>query len=436
MNEITIIGAGLAGAEAAWQAANLGVKVKLYEMRPGKMTPAHQTGDFAELVCSNSLRASALENAVGLLKEEMRMLNSLVMDCADRHKVPAGGALAVDREGFSHAVTEKLSAHPNVTIIREEVTDIPVESIVIVAAGPLASGKLAESIKNRTGGDYLYFHDAVAPIITADSIDMNIAFRASRYGRGEDYLNCPLTEEEYHRFYHALMEAQEHPMKEFENETYFEGCMPVEEMAKRGRNTLAFGPMKPVGLTDPRTGNRPYAVVQLRQDNAAATLYNMVGFQTHIKWDDQRRVFGMIPGLENAEFVRYGVMHRNTFINSPVLLYPTMQLKTHPEILFAGQITGVEGYVESASNGIVAGINGVQRALGQESLVFPRETAIGSLCHYITSADPKHFQPMNITFGLMPPLGKRIRDKKEKNKLIAKRALEALNNFKATWGLA
>jgi methylenetetrahydrofolate--tRNA-(uracil-5-)-methyltransferase len=435
MKEITIIGAGLAGAEAAWQAANLGAKVKLYEMRPGKMTPAHHTGDFAELVCSNSLRASALENAVGLLKEEMRLLNSLIMDCADRHKVPAGGALAVDREGFSRAVTEKLSAHPHITVIREEVTTIPSEGVAIIAAGPLASDQLTESIRTYTGGEYLYFHDAVAPIISADSIDMNIAFRASRYGRGEDYLNCPMTEEEYQRFYDALMAAQAHPLKEFENETYFEGCMPVEEMAQRGRDTLAFGPMKPVGLTDPRTGNRPYAVVQLRQDNAAATLYNMVGFQTHLKWEDQRRVFSLIPGLENAEFVRYGVMHRNTFINSPVLLDPTMQLKQDPRVFFAGQITGVEGYVESASNGIVAGVNAVRYALGQEGLVFPRETAVGSLCHYITSADPKHFQPMNITFGLIPPLGKKIRDKKERNKQIAQKALGSLNQFKAAWDL-
>lgn len=435
MKEITIIGAGLAGAEAAWQAANLGAKVKLYEMRPGKMTPAHHTGDFAELVCSNSLRASALENAVGLLKEEMRLLNSLIMDCADRHKVPAGGALAVDREGFSRAVTEKLSAHPHITVIREEVTTIPSEGVTIIAAGPLASDQLTESIRTYTGGEYLYFHDAVAPIISADSIDMNIAFRASRYGRGEDYLNCPMTEEEYRRFYDALMAAQAHPLKEFENETYFEGCMPVEEMAQRGRDTLAFGPMKPVGLTDPRTGNRPFAVVQLRQDNAAATLYNMVGFQTHLKWEDQRRVFSLIPGLENAEFVRYGVMHRNTFINSPVLLDPTMQLKQDPRVFFAGQITGVEGYVESASNGIVAGVNAVRYALGQEGLVFPRETAVGSLCHYITSADPKHFQPMNITFGLIPPLGKKIRDKKERNKQIAQKALGSLNQFKAAWDL-
>jgi methylenetetrahydrofolate--tRNA-(uracil-5-)-methyltransferase len=435
MKEITIIGAGLAGAEAAWQAANLGAKVKLYEMRPGKMTPAHHTGDFAELVCSNSLRASALENAVGLLKEEMRLLNSLIMDCADRHKVPAGGALAVDREGFSRAVTEKLSAHPHITVIREEVTTIPSEGVAIIAAGPLASDQLTESIRTYTGGEYLYFHDAVAPIISADSIDMNIAFRASRYGRGEDYLNCPMTEEEYQRFYDALMAAQAHPLKEFENETYFEGCMPVEEMAQRGRDTLAFGPMKPVGLTDPRTGNRPFAVVQLRQDNAAATLYNMVGFQTHLKWEDQRRVFSLIPGLENAEFVRYGVMHRNTFINSPVLLDPTMQLKQDPRVFFAGQITGVEGYVESASNGIVAGVNAVRYALGQEGLVFPRETAVGSLCHYITSADPKHFQPMNITFGLIPPLGKKIRDKKERNKQIAQKALGSLNQFKAAWDL-
>lgn len=430
MPEITIIGAGLAGAEAAWQAARMGCSVNLYEMRPEKQTSVHHTGDFAELVCSNSLRAANIENAVGLLKEEMRRLHSLIMESADLHRVPAGGALAVDREGFSRYITEKLAEHPLINIHREEVLHIPQDGITVVASGPLTDGALAEDISGFLGTAYLYFHDAVAPIITSDSINYNIVFRASRYGKGDDdYLNCPMTEEEYNRFYDALIEASVHEHKEFEKETYFEGCMPVEEMARRGRQTLAFGPMKPVGLIDPRTGKQPYAVVQLRQDNAAATLFNIVGFQTHLKWEEQRRVFRMIPGLEQAEFSRLGVMHRNTFINSPIVLMPTMQVKKQPEILFAGQITGVEGYIESASNGLVAGINAARLALAKEPIVFPRETALGSLCHYITSTDAKHFQPMNITFGLMPPLEKRIRDKKEKNRQLAGRALESLDAF-------
>lgn len=427
MPEIKIIGAGLAGAEAAWQAAKMGCAVKLYEMRPEKQTPVHRTGDFAELVCSNSLRAAAIENAVGLLKEEMRRLNSITMESADLHRVPAGGALAVDREGFAQYITEKLEEHPLITVYREEVNDIPQEGIGIIASGPLTSGAFAEAIAQFLGTEYLYFHDAVAPIITADSINYDIVFRASRYGKGDDdYLNCPMTEEEYDRFYDALMAAGVHDQKEFERETYFEGCMPVEEMARRGRKTLAFGPMKPVGLIDPRTGKQPYAVVQLRQDNAAATLFNIVGFQTHLKWEEQRRVFRMIPGLAQAEFSRLGVMHRNTFITSPTVLMPTMQTKKQPHIFFAGQITGVEGYIESASNGLVGGINAARLALGKEPLVFPQETAIGSLCHYITATQAKNFQPMNITFGLMPPLEKRIRDKKEKNRQLAARALEKL----------
>ncbi|MGI6686626.1 MAG: methylenetetrahydrofolate--tRNA-(uracil(54)-C(5))-methyltransferase (FADH(2)-oxidizing) TrmFO [Bacillota bacterium] len=433
MPEVLIIGAGLAGAEAAWQAAEMGCSVKLIEMRPKKMTPVHHTGDFAELVCSNSLRAAAIENAVGLLKEEMRRFHSIIMESADLHRVPAGGALAVDREGFSRYISEKLKKHPLITVYREEIKDIPEEGITIIASGPLTSNPLAESIAEFLGTEYLYFHDAVAPIITADSINYDIVFRASRYGKGEnDYLNCPMTEEEYHRFYDALMDAAVHEQKEFEQETYFEGCMPVEEMARRGRKTLSFGPMKPVGLIDPRTGKQPYAVVQLRQDNAAATLYNIVGFQTHLKWQEQRRVFQLIPGLERAEFARFGVMHRNTFINSPTVLIPTMQVKKQPRIFFAGQITGVEGYVESASNGLVAGINAARLALGKEPLVFPQETAIGSLCHYITNTEAKHFQPMNITFGLMPPLEKRIRDKKEKNRQLAARALNTIEKFHQT----
>ncbi|MEL7566348.1 MAG: FADH(2)-oxidizing methylenetetrahydrofolate--tRNA-(uracil(54)-C(5))-methyltransferase TrmFO, partial [Dehalobacterium sp.] len=421
------IGAGLAGAEAAWQAARRGCTVKLYEMRPKKQTPVHHTGDFAELVCSNSLRAAAVENAVGLLKEEMRRLHSLIMGSADLNRVPAGGALAVDREGFSQYITQKLEEHPLITVYREEVDDIPHGGIGIIASGPLTSGALADTIAQFLGTEYLYFHDAVAPIVTGDSINDDIVFRASRYGKGDDdYLNCPMTEEEYDRFYDALVTAEVHEHKEFERETYFEGCMPVEEMARRGRKTLAFGPMKPVGLIDPRTGKQPYAVVQLRQDNAAATLFNIVGFQTHLKWEEQRRVFRMIPGLAQAEFSRLGVMHRNTFINSPTVLMPTLQVKKQSEILFAGQITGVEGYIESASTGLVAGVNAARLALGQDPLVFPRETATGSLCHYITSTQAKNFQPMNITFGLMPPLEKRIRDKKEKNRQLAARALAAI----------
>jgi len=430
MHEIRIIGAGLAGAEAAWQAAQMGCSVKLYEMRPQKQTPVHHSGDFAELVCSNSLRAAAIENAVGLLKEEMRRLHSLIMESADLNRVPAGGALAVDREGFSQYITKKIEEHPLITVYREEVNDIPHDGIGIIASGPLTSGALADSIAQFLGTEYLYFHDAVAPIITGDSINYDIVFRASRYDKGDDdYLNCPMTEEEYDRFYDALVEAGVHEHKEFERENYFEGCMPVEEMARRGRKTLAFGPMKPVGLIDPRTGKQPYAVVQLRQDNAAATLFNIVGFQTHLKWEEQRRVFRMIPGLEQAEFSRLGVMHRNTFINSPTVLMPTMQVKKQPNIFFAGQITGVEGYIESASNGLVAGVNAARLAMGQDPLIFPHETAIGSLCQYITSTQAKNFQPMNITFGLMPPLEKRIRDKKEKNRQLAARALRAVPQF-------
>lgn len=435
MTEITVIGAGLAGAEAAWQAAQMGIKVTLYEMRPQKMSPAHHTGDFAELVCSNSLRGAALENAVGLLKEEMRRLGSLIIDCADLHQVPAGGALAVDREGFSACVTRRLESHPNLTVHRAEVTAIPETGIVVVASGPLTSGNLAADIARITGGDNLYFHDAVAPIISGPTIDQSIVFRASRWGRGDDYLNCPMNEEEYNLFYNALLEAEIHAPKSFEKEIYFEGCMPVEAMAVRGRQTLSFGPMKPIGLVDPRTGRRPYAVVQLRQDNAAATLFNMVGFQTHLKWQDQQRVFRLIPGLAEAEFVRYGVMHRNTFINSPRLLLPTMQLKERPTLFFAGQMTGVEGYVESAADGIVAGINAARLAREDSPVVFPPETAIGSLCRYITQADARQFQPMNITYGLLPPLENRVRDKKEKNQLIAARALAKLASFMEEVGI-
>ena len=427
---VTVIGAGLAGSEAAWQIAAQGVPVTLHEMRPAKRTPAHHTDRFAELVCSNSFRASALTNAVGVLKEEMRRLGSLIMSAADRHAVPAGGALAVDREGFSQEVTARLEEHPLVTIVREEITAIPPEGIVVIATGPLTSPALSDQIRQFLGEEYFYFFDAAAPIVEKDSIDMSKVFLASRYGKGEAaYLNCPMNEEEFDAFYEALIHAERAEIKDFEKEIYFEGCMPIEVMAKRGRQTVLFGPMKPVGLIDPRTGRQPFAVVQLRQDNAAGTLYNLVGFQTNLKWGEQKRVFRMIPGLENAEFVRYGVMHRNTFINSPRLLLPTYQCRRRETLFFAGQMTGVEGYVESAASGLVAGINAGRLARGLAPLAPPPETAIGSMAHYITTADYRHFQPMNANLGLFPPLEKRIRGKKEKNEALARRALEKIGEF-------
>lgn len=428
---VHIIGAGLAGAEAAWQAANQGVNVIIYEMRPDKLTPAHRTGDFAELVCSNSLRSNVLENAVGLMKEEMRQLHSLIMSCADETKVPAGGALAVDRSEFSRLVTQRLTNHPNITITREEVYTIPEAGIALVASGPLTSPSLSEYIRNITGEEYFYFYDAAAPIVSAETIDMNKVYRSSRYDKGEaDYINCPMSKEEYERFWHELTHAETATVKEFEKAIFFEGCMPVEEMAARGIDTLRFGPLKPVGLVNPHTGELPYAVVQLRQDNLAGTLYNIVGFQTHLKWPEQKRVFSLIPGLQAAEFVRYGVMHRNTFINSPKLLKPTLQMQNNDRILFAGQITGVEGYIESAANGLVAGINAGLLAKGRDPIVFPVDTTHGAMCHYITSTDAKHFQPMNVNFGLLPPWEKKVKDKRLKNKLIAERALSKLMNFK------
>ncbi len=430
MHSITVIGAGLAGSEAAWQAAQNGVKVRLYEMRPTCTTPAHQTTNFAELVCSNSLRANNIENAVGLLKEEMRQFDSIIMRCADAHQVPAGGALAVDRENFSAAVTAAISEHPNIEVVREEVTQIPAEGYVVIASGPLTSESLADAIRKLTGEEYLYFFDAAAPIVTLESLDLSKIFRASRYDKGEaDYLNCPMNEAEYNHFWDELVKAEMAPVKDFEKQIVFEGCMPVETMAARGRQTLLFGPLKPVGLTDPKTGRYPYAVVQLRQDNAEGTLYNLVGFQTHLKWGEQKRVFGLIPGLENAEFVRYGVMHRNTFINSPQLMLPTYQLRATERIFFAGQITGVEGYIESAASGMVAGINAARLVKGQHPLTFPIETALGAHAHYIATAESKTFQPMNINMGLLPPLPQRIRDKRLKNRTIADRALASLKTF-------
>lgn len=421
---VTVIGAGLAGSEAAFQIAEAGVKVDLYEMRAVKKTPAHHTDKFAELVCTNSLRANNLTNAAGLLKEEMRALNSVIIDSADVNQVPAGGALAVDREDFSAYVTEKVSNHPNITVHHEEILAIPEDGITVVATGPLTSEPLAESIKEFTESEGLYFYDAAAPILDKNSIDMDKVYLKSRYDKGEAaYLNCPMTKEEFHAFREALITAEVAPLKSFEKEKYFEGCMPIEVMADRGEKTMTFGPLKPVGLEDPKTGKRPYAVVQLRQDDAAASLYNIVGFQTHLKWGEQKRIIRMIPGLENADIVRYGVMHRNTFMNSPELLEPTYQSRKRPTLFFAGQMTGVEGYIESAASGLVAGLNAAKLAKGEELVVFPETTATGSMAHYITHTSGKHFQPMNVNFGIFPELPEKIRDKKERYAAIANRAL-------------
>ncbi|MFC4771356.1 FADH(2)-oxidizing methylenetetrahydrofolate--tRNA-(uracil(54)-C(5))-methyltransferase TrmFO [Enterococcus hermanniensis] len=423
---VNVIGAGLAGSEAAWQLAEAGVPVNLYEMRPVKSTPAHHTANFAELVCSNSLRGNGLTNAVGVLKEEMRRLNSVVITSADETAVPAGGALAVDRDNFSELITKRVKEHPLVTVIAEEITKIP-EGITIVSTGPLTSEALATDIAEYNGSHGFYFYDAAAPILDGSTIDREKVYLKSRYDKGEAaYLNCPMTEEEFMRFYNALIEAEVAPQKEFEKEKFFEGCMPIEVMAKRGVKTMLFGPMKPVGLEDPKTGKRPYAVIQLRQDNAAASMYNIVGFQTHLKWGEQKRVFQLIPGLENAEFLRYGVMHRNSFMNSPELLRPTYQSKKRDDLFFAGQMTGVEGYVESAGSGLVAGLNAARLAKGEALIEFPRETAIGSMAYYITHAEGKHFQPMNANFGLFPALPERIKDKKLRYETLAERALNAL----------
>ncbi len=426
---VNVIGAGLAGSEAAWQLAKRGINVHLYEMRPVVQTPAHHTDKFAELVCSNSLRANTLTNAVGVLKEEMRMLDSVIISSADECSVPAGGALAVDRHEFAGKVTERVKNHPNVTVFNEEIADIP-EGPTIIATGPLTSKSLSEKLRTLTGEEYLYFYDAAAPIIEKESINMDKVYLKSRYDKGEAaYLNCPMTEEEFNRFYDALVTAETVPLKEFEKEIFFEGCMPVEVMASRGKKTMLFGPLKPVGLEDPKTGKRPYAVVQLRQDDAAGTLYNIVGFQTHLKWGPQKEVIQLIPGLENAEIVRYGVMHRNTFINSPKLLLPTYQYKNRLDLFFAGQMTGVEGYVESAASGLVAGLNAALLVQGKEPVTFPHETAIGSMARYITTANQKNFQPMNANFGLFKELNVRIKNKQERNEQYAKKALETIQNF-------
>lgn len=433
MNPIHVIGAGLAGCEAINQVTKLGIPVILHEMRPTKSDAAHKTEHFAELVCSNSLRAGNVENAVGLLKEEMRRMGSLIMEQADKHQVPAGGALAVDRDGFAMGVTEQIKNNPLVTIVYEEVTDLSkLEGTVIVASGPLTSDALFANIKEMLHEDYFHFFDAAAPIVTADSLDYDKVYRASRYDKGgADYLNCPFyTKEEYLAFWNALCTAESVPVKDFEHDV-FEACMPIEEMAARGEDTMRFGPLKPVGLIDPRNGKEAYAVVQLRQDNAAASLYNLVGFQTHLKWPEQRRVFGMIPGLEKAEFVRFGVMHKNTYLNSPHLLDKHFNLRNDKRFYFAGQMTGVEGYVESAASGLMAGLAAARAVLELPEVEFPAETAHGALANYISNPAIENFQPMNINFGLIPPLTVRIRKKREKNAMIAARALEALDKFKA-----
>jgi len=426
---ITIIGGGLAGSEAAWQAANAGAKVRLIEMRGVKPTPVHQTSDLAELVCSNSLKSNLLTNAAGLLKEEMRRLDSLIVAAGDLSSVPAGEALAVDRSLFAAYITNKLESHPNITLDRAEMTAIDENAVHIVATGPLTSDALAQDVGRLTGQTQLFFYDAVAPTIDASTINRDIAFLASRYEKGEAaYLNCPFSKAEYEAFYDALLNAELAPLHEHEAKVpYFEGCLPIEVMAARGPKTLSFGPMKPMGLIDPRTGHRPWACLQLRQENRAATLYSMVGFQTRMRWGDQKRVFRMIPGLENAEFVRYGVIHRNTYIQSPQVLTDTLQMRDYPNVFFAGQITGVEGYVESAATGILAGRNAARHLGGKPLLTLPDTTMLGALAGYVAHYEGKDFQPMNANWGIVPPLPERIRDKKEKNSLLAERGLAALD---------
>ena len=429
MTEVTVIGAGLAGSESAWQLARRGIQGRLMEMKPHKMTPAHVSPGFAELVCSNSLRSDELTNAVGLLKEEMRRMGSLIMESAEQNRVAAGGALAVDREGFSAYITEKLRSHPNITVEETEAVTIPAGEVVI-ASGPLTSDALADTIGKLCAQDDLHFYDAVAPIVTLESVNMDNAWFGSRYDKGTaDYVNCPMDKEEYQAFVQELVTAKEAEVHGFDDGGVFEGCMPVEVMARRGVDTLRYGPMKPVGLVDPHTGKEAYAVVQLRQDNADGTLYNMVGFQTHLTWGEQKRVFTMIPALKNAEFVRYGVMHRNTYLNSPVLLDRYYRLRTDPRISFAGQMTGVEGYVESTASGMLVGIETAARLLGKEAVDFPQETAIGALALYISGGSTGDFQPMNINFGIISPLGYKVRGKRNKNAEISKRSLELLDEL-------
>ncbi len=431
MESVTIIGGGLAGCEAAWQAAGRGVPVTLYEMKPRRYSPAHVSPHLAELVCSNSLRSNSLENAVGLLKEELRRMGSLILAAAEETRVPAGDALAVDREAFAATITSRLQEAGRIAILREEVSRIPSTGIVIVASGPLTSPALSEELRNLTGEEYLYFYDAIAPILDGDTLNMDVIFRASRYGEGNDYLNCPLNREEYDRFVDELTRGEKVPYREFERPVHFEGCLPVEEMAERGRETLAHGPLKPVGLKDPRTGRIPYAVVQLRHENREGTAYNLVGFQTKLKWKEQERIFRMIPGLENASFLRFGSLHRNTFIHSPALLEKTLQLKKDRRIFFAGQITGVEGYVESTAMGLLAGINAAALAGKKELRTPPVTTGIGSLVRHITEFPGKEFQPMNVNLGLFPPLEQRFRGK-EKRRAVSRRSLEDLERWIAS----
>jgi methylenetetrahydrofolate--tRNA-(uracil-5-)-methyltransferase len=434
MIDLLVVGGGLAGSEAAWQAAQRGLSVTLFEMRPQHMTPAHVSDRLAELVCSNSLGSNLVDRAPGLLKEEMRRLGSLILACADATAVPAGGALAVDRDAFARMVTEQIEAHPRITLRREEVKTLTEGQPVVIASGPLTSPALADEIAALSGSDYLYFYDAMAPIVAAESVDMSVAFRANRYGRGEtegDYLNCPMTRVEYERFVHELVNAETIPLRDFERDdpNFFEACLPVEVLGQRGRKALAFGPLRPVGLTDPRTGRRPYAVVQLRQDNRAATLYNMVGFQTNLKWGEQERVFHLIPGLEQAEFVRLGQMHRNTFINAPTLLRPTMQVRRRDDLFFGGQITGTEGYIGSTASGLVAGLNAARLTMKQTLVSFPPTTMVGALCDYVCAAEPVGFQPMKPNFGVIPPLDPPVRKKRERYKAYAQRALADLEQF-------
>jgi len=431
LDGVVVVGGGLAGSEAAWQAARRGTRVRLYEMRPEHPTAVHQTGHFAELVCSNSLRSLELSTAHGVLKEEMGRLGSLILDCALRHRVPAGSALAVDRELFAAAVTTALEAESLIEIVREEVTEIPGDAQVILAVGPLVSEKLAASITRFTGRDYLYFFDAISPVISADSIDREIVFAASRYGKGDgdDYLNCPMNQIEYEAFIKELLAGEQAPLHEFDKTPYFEGCMPMEVMAARGLDTPRFGPMKPVGLTDPRTGKRPWAVVQLRQDNLAAEHYSMVGFQTQLRWPEQKRIFRMIPGLEKAEFVRLGQVHRNCYINAPTVLQTDLQARERPGLFFAGQISGVEGYTESAATGLLCGINASRLARGEPTLSLPRETMLGALCHYICHTDPQGYQPTNASFGLLPEAPKGIRRRRDRRLARGKQALETLDRF-------
>ncbi len=436
--EVTVVGAGLAGSEAAWQIAQRGVRVRLYEMRPVRPTAVHRTSDCAELVCSNSLKSLDHATPHGLLKEEMTALGSKILECALLHRVPAGGALAVDRDEFAKAVTAVLTAHPLIELVREEVVEIPESGIVILAVGPLVSERLQEAIARFTGQDYLFFFDAIAPVIEADTIDRDIVFDASRYGKGggADYLNCPMTREEYETFVGALLSGEKAPLHEFDKTPFFEGCLPIEEMARRGVDTLAFGPMKPVGLIDPRTGSRPHAVVQLRQDNLAAEHYSMVGFQTQLRWPEQKRIFATIPGLRDAEFVRLGQVHRNCYINAPRVLTPTLQTRERPTLLFAGQISGVEGYTESAATGLLAGINAARLATGLRPLTLPEDTMLGALTRYIATADPSHYQPQNAAFGLLPEAPSRSRRKQDRRAARSTKAMASLTAWIEAEGVA